>query len=123
MRIIRNRKFVVAIWLLTVLGVAALSWHFHTVAEEAERNQPLIEAIKRRDEKKVRALLAQGLDPNCRDVYDDRYSGVGLLDRLRRRHVPPPVALAVALADEQVMKPTFDGFRPEPYGIVETLLS
>jgi ankyrin repeat protein len=110
------------VWLVLLVGMLGFYGYFRAVRAEEERNRPLIEAVRRGEPKTVRELLAQGLDPNCRDLYDNRFVDRSLLDRLRHRPLPP-AALAVALGDDQASRAPSDGSEHEPIEIVEALLS
>src|SRR5579884_3727175 len=92
----KHHSLIIALMLLAAL-VGGLGWLVYAPIRQERLNHALISAIKLNDSKQALALLAEGADPNSRDVPPQHLSLWRLmLDRLRG--IPPaPSAAHTAL--------------------------
>src|SRR5690349_12697348 len=112
----RRRHNWIATLLLLALLVGGMGWLIYAPVRQERLNRALIAAIKKNDTKVALALLADGADPNAREVPPQHLSFWRLLwDRLRGKRFAPstaPTALLVACAlrgeEDTRRPPAFD---------------
>ena len=98
-------KSMLTLLLVTGLVTLLLGWQSWNIVRQSRLDYGLIAAVRDGDPARVTRLLAEGADPNARDLEAQKHTPREILkifmDRLLRRPVPVPrKATALILAAE-----------------------